>query len=87
MVEFKNAKSAAKKVLARVGRADGGMTTAEYAVGTVGAIGIGGVLALLTMPDGPINILPIIEPLVRGIIDFIKGLIDSGGNPFSIIPM
>ena len=41
-----------RKVVARIIREDDGMSTAEYAVGTVAAAGLGGVLIkLLTSPE------------------------------------
>ncbi len=40
-----------KAALARMRRADDGMTTAEYAVGTIAAAGLGGVLIKLLASD------------------------------------
>lgn len=45
-----------KSLLARV-RRDDGMTTAEYAVGTVAACGFGGVLLKLLTSDTVMNLL------------------------------
>lgn len=39
------------------GRRDGGMTTAEYAVGTVAACGFGGVLYKLLTSDSVVKLL------------------------------
>ena len=40
-----------KKFIGRLRRDDAGMSTAEYAVGTVGACGLGGVLVKLAQTD------------------------------------
>ncbi|MGH3360520.1 MAG: DUF4244 domain-containing protein [Nocardioidaceae bacterium] len=40
-----------KKLTARLRRDDAGMSTAEYAVGTVGACGLAGVLTKLAQSD------------------------------------
>ncbi len=44
-------------VVARVRREDAGMTTVEYAVGTVAAAGFGGLLIKLLMSDEARNLL------------------------------
>ena len=43
--------------LRQVLRTDSGMTTAEYAVGTVAACGFGGVLLELLTSDGVVSLL------------------------------
>lgn len=44
-------------VIARVRREDAGMTTVEYAVGTVAAAGFGGLLIKLLMSDEARNLI------------------------------
>ena len=44
-------------VVARVRREDAGMTTVEYAVGTVAAAGFGGLLIKLLMSDEARNLI------------------------------
>ncbi|UPK75505.1 DUF4244 domain-containing protein [Nocardioidaceae bacterium SCSIO 66511] len=51
-----------KTLTARFRRDDSGMSTAEYAVGTVGACGLGGVLVKLAQS-------PWFGDLVKGVID------------------
>jgi len=45
------------KRVRRVARGDAGMTTAEYAVGTVAACGFGGILIELLTSDGIVSLL------------------------------
>lgn len=45
------------RVLARIRREDAGMTTVEYAVGTVAAAGFGGLLIKLLMSDEARNLI------------------------------
>jgi len=45
------------RVLARIRREDAGMTTVEYAVGTVAAAGFGGLLIKLLMSDDARNLI------------------------------
>jgi hypothetical protein len=40
-----------KKLMSRVARSEDGMTTAEYAVGTVAAAGLGGILIKILTSD------------------------------------
>ena len=44
-------------VIARIRREDAGMTTVEYAVGTVAAAGFGGLLIKLLMSDEARNLI------------------------------
>lgn len=50
-------KRALTGVVARVRREDAGMTTVEYAVGTVAAAGFGGLLIKLLMSDEARNLI------------------------------
>ena len=50
-------RSAVTRVAARVRREDAGMTTVEYAVGTVAAAGFGGLLIKLLMSDEARNLI------------------------------
>ncbi|MDR1851965.1 MAG: DUF4244 domain-containing protein [Propionibacteriaceae bacterium] len=77
MVEFDITKRTARKVFPLGTRADAGMTTAEYAVGTVGVVGIGGILTSLFFPDSPINILGPIEEFLLLLFKVIQGIIAS----------
>jgi hypothetical protein len=45
------------RVIARIRREDAGMTTVEYAVGTVAAAGFGGLLIKLLMSDEARNLI------------------------------
>ncbi len=45
------------RVVARIHREDAGMTTVEYAVGTVAAAGFGGLLIKLLMSDEARNLV------------------------------
>jgi hypothetical protein len=45
------------RVVARIRREDAGMTTVEYAVGTVAAAGFGGLLIKLLMSDEARNLI------------------------------
>jgi hypothetical protein len=49
--------SALAGIVARVRREDAGMTTVEYAVGTVAAAGFGGLLIKLLMSDEARNLV------------------------------
>ena len=45
------------RIVARIRREDAGMTTVEYAVGTVAAAGFGGLLIKLLMSDEARNLI------------------------------
>ncbi|MBM3686439.1 MAG: DUF4244 domain-containing protein [Actinobacteria bacterium] len=52
-----NSRTTVTRVLARIRREDAGMTTVEYAVGTVAAAGFGGLLIKLLMSDEARNLI------------------------------
>jgi hypothetical protein len=45
------------RILTRLHRADDGMTTAEYAIGTVAACGFGGILLKILTSDAVVNLV------------------------------
>lgn len=56
------------KIIQRLGCSERGMTTAEYAVGTVAACGFGGVLYQLLTSDG-------VQSLLSGLLEKAFGVI------------
>lgn len=59
-----------KKIIGRISGDDSGMSTAEYAVGTVAAASLGGVLLkLLTSPE----IRDLIWRIIQAAFDFLLG--------------
>jgi len=57
-----------RKQIRAVANRDEGMTTAEYAVGTVAACGFGGLLLELLTSDG---ILSLLGDVIRGAFSFL----------------
>lgn len=56
-----------RNILARIRRADAGMTTAEYAVGTVAACGFGAVLLKILTSQSVVHLL---ESLISRALHF-----------------